>query len=127
MGKGFLIQGFGRRAILFAAGTMFIAGCLEQIPEGQTRFVKSSDGETITYNVYRSGDITLVFVHGWSWRQANMMHLSSRDELKTYAAKLQSMQFQVQKPKENGFGYWPLRGITYIGALWGDTEGVTNI
>ena len=74
MTKAFLKRRFGCRAILLAAATVLIAGCSAKTPEGQTRCVQSFDGETITYNVYGSGDVTLVFVHGWScdsryWRE----------------------------------------------------------
>jgi len=74
MGKAILMRRLGRRAILFAAGMVFIASCSVKTPEGQTRCVRSFDGETISYNVYGGGDVTLVFVHGWScdgryWRE----------------------------------------------------------
>jgi pimeloyl-ACP methyl ester carboxylesterase len=74
MARTFLSRGFGRRAILLAAVMVFVTSCAEKVPEGQTRCVQSFDGETITYNVYGSGDVTLVFVHGWScdsryWRE----------------------------------------------------------
>ena len=74
MTKAFLIRGFGRRAILFAAAMVFITSCSKQAPLGQPRCVESFDGETISYNVYGKGDVTLVFVHGWScdsryWRE----------------------------------------------------------
>jgi pimeloyl-ACP methyl ester carboxylesterase len=74
MAKTSLMRGFGCRTILLAAAAVFIAGCATTPPCGQTRCVQSFDGETITYNVYGGGDVTLVFVHGWScdsryWRE----------------------------------------------------------
>lgn len=74
MAKAFLIRGFGCREILFAAVMVFIASCSARAPYGQTRCVRSFDGEPISYNVFGSGDITLLFVHGWScdsryWRE----------------------------------------------------------
>ena len=36
-----------------------------QVFSQQTKFVKSSDGVNIAYQVYRKGNIPLVFVHGW--------------------------------------------------------------
>lgn len=60
--------------IVLVLGVVFIGSCAVKRPEGQTRCVQSFDGETISYNVYGSGDITLLFVHGWScdsryWRE----------------------------------------------------------
>jgi pimeloyl-ACP methyl ester carboxylesterase len=60
--------------IVLVLATVFITSCAEIRQEGQTRCVQSFDGETIAYNVYGSGDVTLVFVHGWScdsryWRE----------------------------------------------------------
>jgi pimeloyl-ACP methyl ester carboxylesterase len=48
--------------------------CLAKTPCGKIAFVKSSDGELISYNVFGKSDVTLVFVHGWScdsryWRE----------------------------------------------------------
>jgi pimeloyl-ACP methyl ester carboxylesterase len=74
MAKTFLIHRFGRRAILLAAAMVFLTSCASLKTNEQMRCVQSFDGETITYNVYGSGDVTLVFVHGWScdsryWRE----------------------------------------------------------
>lgn len=74
MVKAILMRGFDRRAILFAAAMVFITSCSKQAPMGQSRCVESFDGETISYNVYGSGNVTLLFVHGWScdsryWRE----------------------------------------------------------
>lgn len=68
------MRGFGRRAILFAAAMVFITSCSTKAPFGQSRCVESFDGEMISYNVYGSGDVTLLLVHGWScdsryWRE----------------------------------------------------------
>ncbi len=55
-------------------GMALTASCSVKTPEGQTRCAQSFDGETISYNVFGKGDITLLFVHGWScderyWRE----------------------------------------------------------
>jgi hypothetical protein len=67
------MRGIWRQSILLV-GMFFIASCAVKKPEGQTRCAQSFDGETISYNVYGDGEITLVFVHGWScdsryWRE----------------------------------------------------------
>jgi pimeloyl-ACP methyl ester carboxylesterase len=54
------------RIILFAAVTVFISSCSAMMPFGNVGCAKSSDGELISYNVFGKGDVTLVFVHGWS-------------------------------------------------------------
>lgn len=74
MTRRLLMRRFGFLTILLAATTILVVSCSAKKPCGQTRCVQSSDGETITYNVYGSGDITMLFVHGWScdsryWRQ----------------------------------------------------------
>ncbi len=74
MTKSSLIHKFGFPTILLAATAILSLSCSAKKPCGQIRCVKSFDGETITYNVYGSGDVTLVFVHGWScdsryWRE----------------------------------------------------------
>jgi pimeloyl-ACP methyl ester carboxylesterase len=61
-------------AILLAVTAIFTVSCSPKKPYGKICCVQSFDGETITYNVYGSGDVTLVFVHGWScdsryWRE----------------------------------------------------------
>jgi pimeloyl-ACP methyl ester carboxylesterase len=68
------MRGFGWREILLAAVMVFITSCSTKSPCGQTRCVESFDGEIISYNVFGKGDVTLVFVHGWScdsryWRE----------------------------------------------------------
>ncbi len=73
MAKAFLMRVFGCRAILFAA-VIFITSCSTKTPSGETRCAQSFDGEIVSYNVYGKGEITLVFVHGWScdsryWRE----------------------------------------------------------
>ena len=60
--------------VVLVLGMVFLTSCAAIKPDEQTRCVKSFDGEPISYNVFGSGDITLVFVHGWScdsryWRE----------------------------------------------------------
>ena len=74
MTKAFLIHKFGQREVLLALALVFIASCSQKAPTGKTHCIKSSDGEIISYNVYGKGEVTLVFVHGWScdsryWRE----------------------------------------------------------
>lgn len=74
MAKAFLTRGFGWRVVLSAAAMVFIVSCCPKTPSAQIHCVESSDGEVISYNVYGDGEITLVFVHGWScdsryWRE----------------------------------------------------------
>ena len=62
------------QAAIFAAIMVFAAPCSALTVYGNIGCVKSSDGELISYNVFGSGDVTLVFVHGWScdsryWRE----------------------------------------------------------
>lgn len=64
MKKGKILFVF--QVVLFAAVIIFIASCSEITPFGNIGCAKSSDGETISYSVFGKGDITLVFVHGWS-------------------------------------------------------------
>src|SRR3972149_3135128 len=68
------MRGLGRQAIISAMMVVFIASCSTKAPYGQPCCVQSFDGEMISYNVYGSGDVTLLFVHGWScdsryWRE----------------------------------------------------------
>lgn len=51
-----------------------IASCDTASPKGRQDFAKSFDGEEISYAVFGKGDVTLLFVHGWScdggyWRE----------------------------------------------------------
>jgi pimeloyl-ACP methyl ester carboxylesterase len=62
------------RVVIFAAIIVFAASCSAKTPCGKIACAKSSDGELISYNAFGSGDVTLVFVHGWNcdsryWRQ----------------------------------------------------------
>jgi pimeloyl-ACP methyl ester carboxylesterase len=65
----------GKVSLILAMGAMvFLTSCAAVKPYGQMRCAKSFDGEPISYNIYGSGDITLLFVHGWScdsryWRE----------------------------------------------------------
>jgi pimeloyl-ACP methyl ester carboxylesterase len=45
--------------------TSFACIFYSQVFSQQTKFVKSSDGVNIAYQVYGKGNIPLVFVHGW--------------------------------------------------------------
>jgi pimeloyl-ACP methyl ester carboxylesterase len=59
---------------LVMGAMVFLTSCAAIKPNEKTRCVQSFDGETITYNVVGKGDITLLFVHGWScdsryWRE----------------------------------------------------------
>jgi pimeloyl-ACP methyl ester carboxylesterase len=74
MAKKFLMRGLGYKVILFAAVVALAVPCSAKTPCGKIACVKSSDGELISYNVFGSGNVTLVFVHGWScdsryWRE----------------------------------------------------------
>ncbi len=51
---------------LIAAIIIAAASYLTAATNGNSYYVKSFDGEIISYNVFGSGDTTLVFVHGWS-------------------------------------------------------------
>ncbi len=62
------------RWTLLTAVMVFTASCSSMMSQQQERSVKSYDGEKISYNVYGKGDVTLLFVHGWScdggyWRE----------------------------------------------------------
>ncbi len=51
-----------------------VAVCAMASPKGQQFFATSFDGEKISYTVFGQGDVTLLFVHGWScdggyWRE----------------------------------------------------------
>jgi len=64
----------GRREILITIAMVFIASCAQKRPGEQVRCARSKDGEIISYNVYGEGEVTLLFVHGWScdsryWRE----------------------------------------------------------
>jgi len=59
---------------LATAAMVFIASCSAMKRDEKIRCVQSSDGEIITYNITGKGDVTLLFVHGWScdsryWRE----------------------------------------------------------
>ncbi len=74
MAKKTLMRGLGYKVILFAAVVALALSCLAKTPRGKITCAKSSDGELISYNVFGRGDVTLVFVHGWScdsryWRE----------------------------------------------------------
>lgn len=61
------------------------------------------------------------YIIGWGWRLNSMPQLC-REELRPYARKLNLMQYEGQKPKENGDGAWKLHGITYIADLRGRAD-----
>jgi pimeloyl-ACP methyl ester carboxylesterase len=75
MTKTFLTHRLGFLTILSAAVMIFAVSCsAKKTCGGQMRCVQSFDGDLISYNVYGKGDITLLFVHGWScdsryWRE----------------------------------------------------------
>jgi pimeloyl-ACP methyl ester carboxylesterase len=57
-----------------AATLALIASCNTAPSNGRQYFAKSFDGENISYTVFGQGDVTLLFVHGWScdggyWRE----------------------------------------------------------
>jgi pimeloyl-ACP methyl ester carboxylesterase len=54
------------RVVIFAAIVVFAASCSVLTVYGNIGCAKSFDGEPISYSVFGQGDITLVFVHGWS-------------------------------------------------------------
>ena len=66
MAKKLIVRNFGYRVVLFAAIMVFAASCSAMTPFGNVGCVKSYDGELISYSVFGKGDVTLVFVHGWS-------------------------------------------------------------
>ncbi len=65
------------------------------------------------------------YILGWGWR-LKWMPQPIRAELQPYATKLHNMQFQGEKPKVDGTGVWPLRGITYLNDLRGHAERAGN-
>lgn len=54
------------RVVIFAVIVIFAASCSALTVYGNIGCAKSPDGEPISYSVFGKGDITLVFVHGWS-------------------------------------------------------------
>ncbi len=56
----------GFKIVLFAVICGFTFSCRADAPFGNVGSVKSADGEQISYSVFGKGNITLVFVHGWS-------------------------------------------------------------
>ncbi|MDD5328350.1 MAG: alpha/beta hydrolase [Phycisphaerae bacterium] len=54
------------RVITFAAIIVLAASCSTLACYGNIGCAKSFDSELISYSVFGKGDITLVFVHGWS-------------------------------------------------------------
>jgi pimeloyl-ACP methyl ester carboxylesterase len=54
------------RVVIFAAIIALTASCSALACFGNIGCAKSFDGELISYSVFGKGDITLVFVHGWS-------------------------------------------------------------
>jgi pimeloyl-ACP methyl ester carboxylesterase len=52
------------KIVLFAA--IIAAVCIAGVSYGKNFITPSSDGQLISYNVFGNGDVTLVFVHGWS-------------------------------------------------------------
>ncbi|MBN2018845.1 MAG: alpha/beta hydrolase [Sedimentisphaerales bacterium] len=74
MTRKIITSGFSYREILLGAAMVFIASCSPKAPHERICCAQSADGELISYNVFGSGDITLIFVHGWScdsryWRE----------------------------------------------------------
>ncbi|MGA2916429.1 MAG: alpha/beta hydrolase [Sedimentisphaerales bacterium] len=72
MKKGEILLGF--QVVLFAAVMVFVSFCSAMTPYGNVGCDRSFDGELISYSVFGGGDVTLVFVHGWScdsryWRE----------------------------------------------------------
>jgi pimeloyl-ACP methyl ester carboxylesterase len=70
--KKILLQ--SKTVVLFAMVMVLAVSCSTLPQNGQDRYAKSSDGEQISYTVYGTGDIALLFVHGWScdsryWRE----------------------------------------------------------
>jgi pimeloyl-ACP methyl ester carboxylesterase len=62
------------RVVIFTVIVVFAASCSALTVYGNIGCAKSLDGELISYSVFGKGDITLVFVHGWScdsryWRE----------------------------------------------------------
>ena len=47
-------------------GIIFVLSLLSSCCTARNFIVPSSDGQLISYNVFGKGDVTLVFVHGWS-------------------------------------------------------------
>lgn len=63
-----------RHVILLAVTLALIASCNRAPSNDRQHFAKSFDGENIGYSVFGQGDVTLLFVHGWScdggyWRE----------------------------------------------------------
>jgi pimeloyl-ACP methyl ester carboxylesterase len=52
------------KIVLFAA--IIAVFCAAGVSYGKNFITPSSDGQLISYNVFGKGDVTLVFVHGWS-------------------------------------------------------------
>ena len=62
------------RVVSLTVVLVLVASCQATPPKSQQHFAKSSDGEKISYTVFGQGDVTLLFVHGWScdggyWRE----------------------------------------------------------
>lgn len=60
--------------VLLTVMLALIASCETASPKGQQYSAKSFDNEKISYTVFGQGDVTLLFVHGWScnggyWRE----------------------------------------------------------
>jgi hypothetical protein len=53
------------------------------------------------------------YILGWGWRLGRMAQ-PARGELKPYADKLHDMQFQGERPGDQGNAALPLYGIRYI-------------
>lgn len=65
------------------------------------------------------------YVLGWAWRLRNMPQ-EPREELRPLAKKLHEMQFRGKKPKRDGVGHWPLRGIVYLDDLRGRLDKLAD-
>lgn len=62
------------QVVLLAVMLALVASCERTSPKGQTYSAQSFDNEKISYTVFGQGDVTLLFVHGWScnggyWRE----------------------------------------------------------
>ena len=60
-----MIKKFKYVSVIFIVCFLF-AGCLAKSEPEVLNSTKSKDGVSIAYSVYGQGDVTLVFVHGWS-------------------------------------------------------------